>query len=58
MKITLLIAAPFVGGHADYLVKLGTPIFGILLVQADRTPHTAQTPDNTHRVIDMEDIYI
>jgi hypothetical protein len=36
MEMALSIAVQLVGGHADYLVKVGTPIFGILLAPADR----------------------
>jgi hypothetical protein len=44
--MTLSIAVQLVGGHADYLVKVGTPVFGILLA-----PQTAR--DNVQRVNDM-----
>jgi hypothetical protein len=37
--MTLPIAVQLVGGHADYLVKVGIQIFLILLAPADRTPH-------------------
>jgi hypothetical protein len=37
MEMTLTIAVQLVGEHADYLVKVGTPIFGILLATADLT---------------------
>ena len=30
-------------GHADYLVKVGTTIFGIFLTEADRTMHKLLT---------------
>jgi hypothetical protein len=39
MKMSLSIAVQSVGGHADYVVKLGGPIFGIPLAPADRTLH-------------------
>jgi hypothetical protein len=45
MEMTLSIAVQLVGGHADYVVKVGTPIFGNLLAPADRTP------DNVQRVV-------
>jgi hypothetical protein len=35
------------------MVKVGTPIFGILLAPADRRLLTAQTPDNVQRVNGM-----
>jgi hypothetical protein len=39
MAMTLSIAVQLVDGHADYLVKMGTPIFGIHLAPAGRTLH-------------------
>ena len=33
-------------GQTDYLVKVGTPIFGILLAAADRTLHKLLTMRN------------
>jgi hypothetical protein len=37
LGMTLTIAVQLFGGHADYLAKVDTPIFGILLALADRT---------------------
>ena len=41
--MTLSIAVQLVSGQVDYLVKVGTPIFGIFLAAADRKFHKLLT---------------
>ena len=43
MEMPLLIAVQFVGGKADYLVKVDTPIFGIFLLAVDLILHNLLT---------------